>query len=191
MLPLATRLESGRAVPCPDAGQGVVGVSAPEAIEIANRLRASLTKSQLSRLRRRSEENARQIALNPRWAGPDVPCSLQGDDGICTAYSDRPLKCRPLHAAVIAHELGLDAGSDEEESAWAAHTDIVGQGIAEGLTRGLEAAGLDAKIYELHSALIAALDNPDAADRWANGEHVFAGCRLRNPDSDERLSLLR
>jgi hypothetical protein len=42
-----------------------------------------------------------------------------------------------------------------------------------GVTRALKSAGLDANIYELNSALAAALETPDAAERWARGEQVF------------------
>jgi hypothetical protein len=45
-----------------------------------------------------------------------------------------------------------------------------------GLTTGLESAGLDGQVYELNSALSAALTTPDAAGRFARGEPVFTGC---------------
>ena len=39
-------------------------------------------------------------------------------------------------------------------------------------------SGLVGNTYELHSALLRALDTPDVAERWARGEDVFAGCKV-------------
>jgi len=191
MLPLASRLDSDREVACPETGQGVIGVSVPEAIELADYLRRSLPKSEVLRVHQRSRENADLIAQDPSLRGSGSPCSLQGGDCVCRAYPARPFGCRPLHAVTIAHELGLDAVPDDGEPAdWATYADAIGQGIAEGLARGLESAGLDGKIYELHSALVTALDNPDAAERWAKGEDVFGHCRLHQPGPHNGLSLV-
>lgn len=52
----------------------------------------------------------------------------------------------------------------------------VGRGVQLGLQEGLQSAGLDAEVYEFNSALAKALETPDAADRWAKGENVFASC---------------
>ena len=53
------------------------------------------------------------------------------------------------------------------------HEETVAQGIELGVTRALTSAGLDAKIYELNSALATALATPDASERWAKGENLF------------------
>ncbi len=179
MLPLASPVDAARAVPCPEVGQGVVGVSVPEAIALADYLRQSVPPTQVQRIRQESEANAKRIELRPSQGGLQTPCSLQGDDCMCMAFAARPLECRPLHAALIAQELGLDVGQDA--ASWSGHTEGVGEGLAEGLALGLEAAGLDANVYELHSALVTALDHPDAAERWANGEDLFSSCRLHKP----------
>jgi hypothetical protein len=42
----------------------------------------------------------------------------------------------------------------------------------------LKQARLDNTSYELHSVLQRALDTPDAAQRWVQGEDVFAGCTV-------------
>jgi hypothetical protein len=53
----------------------------------------------------------------------------------------------------------------------------VEQGVERGLEEALDSARLDAHVYELNSALVTALDTPDAPERWIEGEDVFAGCR--------------
>ncbi len=190
MLPDLPRLDAERPVPCPEPGQGVIRVSVPEAIGVADHLRRSMTAAARRRLRDRSEEYAGRIA-DGLIRGSGVPCSLQDDDCMCGAYSVRPLACRPLHAAIIANGLGSYAEQVAcEPSGWAAHTDLVGMGIAEGLTQGLEAAGLDGRQYELHGALVTALDNPDAAERWANGEDLFSRCRFGEAGAPNGLSVL-
>ena len=47
------------------------------------------------------------------------------------------------------------------------------QGIEIGMIRALKSAGLDSNLYELNSALVTALENPDAEERWARGENLF------------------
>jgi len=43
----------------------------------------------------------------------------------------------------------------------------------------MESAGLQGELLELVSALRTALDTPDAAERWLNGERVFANAPAR------------
>lgn len=192
MLPSSSRGREARQVACPETGQGVMGISAPEVTELADYLRGALPPAEVRRIHEMSRTNADLIAQDSRLAGGGAPCSLQGDDCVCKAYPARPLGCRPLHAVAIAQELGLsDAGPmDGESTPWAAHTETIGRGIAEGLARGLDAAGLDGRLYELHSALVTALDNPNAAERWARGEDVFGACLLRQPEFRQRPSLV-
>ncbi|MSU37013.1 MAG: hypothetical protein EXS36_18330 [Pedosphaera sp.] len=124
-------------------------------------------------------ENAKKIAVRARGdrEAPPLPCPLQGDGHVCCVYGTRPLRCRPLHAIAIAKEMGChgvpSAGSPAHAVDEQGHENTVAQGIEIGLTRALKSAGLDAKVYELNSALATALKTPDAAERWAKGENVF------------------
>lgn len=56
--------------------------------------------------------------------------------------------------------------------------------------RGLERAGLDAERYELSGALVAVLDTPDTAARWARGEDVFADVEPNAPSQVVAASTL-
>jgi hypothetical protein len=79
---------------------------------------------------------------------------------------------------MIARQFGMEtSGADGEISPWAAHIQTIAEGVEEGLIHELASEGLDAKVYELNSALVTALETPDAARRWAQGEDVFAGCK--------------
>ena len=86
---------------------------------------------------------------------------------MCCTFALRPLRCRPLHARSIAETFS------QRKATTPRHEEIVAQGIEDGMKRALKSAGLDAKMYELNSALATALGIPDAAERWARGEDVF------------------
>ena len=179
MFPELRSPEGLRAVPCPHEGQGVISVSAPEVLQIADYLRRHLSDGELARLRERAARKAATLEGSDCLTADADPCALQGERCMCEAYPERPLACRPLHAAVLAKELGLDPTAFGDSGSIEDHMEIVGFGVAEGLAEGLGNAGLDANRYELHSALGRALEHPDAADRWALGEDVFAGCQIR------------
>lgn len=174
MLPTVSQMTASRKIPCPDEGQGMVLVAAPEAIAIAEHVRRRLSTWGAGRVRDRSAKSAELIAEG-RADPESLPCALQGDDGVCRSYEVRPIGCRALHAAVIASAVGLDGLTTEDGApTWEGHTEEVSRGLTEGLSRGLERAGLDAHRYELNAALVAALDTPDAAACWARGEDIFA-----------------
>ncbi len=61
--------------------------------------------------------------------------------------------------------------------AWTAHARVVAEGVEEGLVRALDMAGIDGNVYELNSAVAAALRTPEAARRWLDGEAGFADCQ--------------
>lgn len=188
MLPLAAEADIERRVPCPDKGQGMIGVTVPEVLEIADYIRRTATHAERKRIHAFALENAQNALENAQKmadlddtqiSAAETPCPLQGDDRVCCVYSARPLRCRPLLAAVIARRLGLQAGAGaDQNSPWANHEETVERGAEQGLTQGLQAAGLDANVYELNSALVIALDTPDADQRWMRGEDVFAACQL-------------
>jgi hypothetical protein len=167
-----------RIMACPEAGQGMVGVTAPEALAIVADLRKHRSLAELQRIYELALANAKRIATREH-GGSDaspLPCPLHGEDHVCCAYGSRPLRCRPLHALAIAKDIGRSSvppGREAETPADHGHEQTVAQGIEIGLTRALKSAGLDASIYELNSALATALGTPNAAARWAKGENVF------------------
>ncbi len=173
MTPHVAADEPERKMACPDGGQGVIGLSVPEVLAIADDLRRNLSRSEVRRIRDLAAENAGKSAslAVDQVAALRLPCPLQGPDHVCCTFPTRPLMCRPLHAVVLGGSPPLETESSEDSYARA-----VGEGIASGLKLGLQVAGLDAKRYELNSALARALDTPDAAQRWAKGDDVFAGC---------------
>lgn len=179
MLPLAGQAELERIVACPETGQGRVGLTAPEALAIAAHLRKNRSRAEQQRIHNLALENSKKILSRTHEDTnlPLLPCPLQSKDNVCYAYAARPLRCRPLHAISVATGMGSRsvqlAGSQAETPGEDRHEQSVAQGIEIGLTRALKSAGLDANVYELNSALAKALETPDAAGHWANGENIF------------------
>ena len=179
MMPLAEPAELERIIACPETGQGMVGVTAPEALAIAAYLRNNLSRAEQQRIHELAVENAKKIASRAPGDSnlPPLQCPLQGQDRVCCVYAARPLRCRILHAIAISKEMGdrsvPRAGSQAEAPDENRHEQTVAEGIEIGVTRALKSAGLNANICELNSALATALEAPDAAERWANGEDVF------------------
>lgn len=174
MLPGVAPREASRPVACPEEGQGRIGVTPPEAIVLAESLRATLEDDELESLGKKVSTYGEWIAVGRS----STPCALQEDGCLCAAYDVRPMACRPCLAERAAARFPrarqhAAAGPDLVLD----HTLPVGLGVVEGLTLGLERAGLDGNRYELHSALQRALACPDAGARWAAGEPVFLGCQ--------------
>ncbi len=154
-----------------------VAVTIPEALWIAMRLQAERTAKQLHALVTRIAEHARRVGaltIEAR-ARARVPCALLGDDGACTIHPFRPLGCRGYtsfskelcDAALAADQPGHDGPLDAV--AWAA-----AGAIGDGLKAALREADLDDQHYEFHSAILRAIETPDAEARWSRGEDVFS-----------------
>lgn len=178
MLPMAGPDEIERVIACPDAGQGMIGVTAPEALSIAAYLRKHCSRSEQQRIYGQAVENARKLAARSRIeSAASLPCPLSGADHVCCVYAARPLRCRPLHAASIAKDVTPKElfATETPTAAWdeQGREQTVAQGVEMGLTRAMKAAGVDANVYELNYALATAMGTPDAAERWAKGENVF------------------
>lgn len=188
MLPTVDDAARERRVPCPPDGQGRVGVTAPEALAIAEYIRKHLPLAEQRRIREMAVENARAIAAGRPAISklPVLPCPLQGHGCMCAVYPARPLRCRPLLAHAVAAGSGTDAGAHPVEASGsqtvaADHEKTVAEGVERGVARALQAAGLDSAIYELNSALVIALDDPAAAADWARGERVFGTPTAQSP----------
>lgn len=195
MLPLAPEAALERIIPCPETGQGRIGVTAPEALAIAECLRSTRSRAEQKQIRDMAVANTQKLAIREGGGGNPaiLSCPLQGRDLVCCVFAARPLRCRPLHAMSVARSLDggnvltagtpAEAGTPDENQ----YERTVEHGIERGLRRALKSARLDGNVYELNSALVRVLETPDAAERWANGENVFAGCqRLPTPASSSR-----
>lgn len=162
-----------------------------EAIVAAEHLEREFAAEELEAIKPRLEENAtrRKAALSQGRTDLRLACAMLGPDGFCRIYESRPLICAGVFSlSREACETASRADADEPghipidrpAKAWT-------MGISGGLQRALVEAGLDGNLYELHSAVLRALDVKDAAGRWLAGEDIFAGCYCTDAHSPPRL----
>jgi Fe-S-cluster containining protein len=156
-----------------------VTVAPPEVFAIAHYLRDRLSADALGELRARLDPNAELAAALPRadYIARLIPCALLTTDGNCRVHPVRPLACagflstsQEKCAAEFTRAPNRDLVPTDKFGAAAALC------VAVGLRDGCRAAQRDGNSYELHHALRRVLDTPDAPERWARGENVFAGC---------------
>ena len=106
----------------------------------------------------------------------NVPCSLLGDDGACSAYEARPAQCRRYHSQSVepCKAFHADPTNDAIDSgmhqAVAHNADVI---IAQGRHAARD-AGLDDTSVDMNVALLEALENPKAYRRWKDGKKAFA-----------------
>jgi hypothetical protein len=165
----------GPVAQCDRSCRDTISLTTPETLAIVEKLRGRLSERELKKIRNRSQKNAEWLAVRDLSDNSPIAtvCPLLSHDGCCISYEARPVFCRGHSTNCVGDEVGNAAAIERPERAFAA---AVGQGITDGLTKGLTAAGLDGQLYELNSALVAALDSPDAAARWTRGEVVLKPC---------------
>ena len=153
--------------------------SVPEILAAAAHLRRARSPEALSALRERlAEQAARVTALDDqeRWA-QRIPCALLAEDGRCSIYEARPLRCRAFHScAVEPCRDALDGVRDAEAVASPPLT-RASAAVEEAYDRALVQAGLSPEGYRFELGLLIALDDPGAGERWRAGEDAFAAAR--------------
>jgi len=147
-----------------------------EAFVLAQHLQTKFTPAQRARALARIEENLQRIApLTPeQHIRAGIPCALL-EDGACSVYEARPAACRKYYSVSV--ETCRNAFNDTSAPLTGQIEDeqvrLAGNAVALGYAKGLEEAGLDATLYELHFALQRALTNPKAEKRYRDGKRPF------------------
>ncbi len=158
-----------------------VRVSAAEAIGIAEALTEAYPPDWLASLRAIIAQRVERIgtlSTTRAYLEARLPCAFLAPDGGCAVYERRPLVCRGYHSLSRAacQEKYVDLASPAPPIDSYAH--MASNAVLHGVVAAVSAAGKDGRIYELHGAVLRALDTPEAGLRWARGEEVFAGCKL-------------
>ena len=156
-----------------------IAVSPPEVLRIAAYLRATLSPADLTAMRERIadlDDQTRAMSSIAR-AHARRPCALLADQR-CTVHSVRPLTCAGWNA-VDVNECKADWLDPEASDAITSNVVQIEafQAMRLGMDLGSEELGLEHDTLELTSALLIALDTPDAAERWLRGERLFAAAR--------------
>lgn len=158
-----------------------VDITPPEAFAIAAYLQTSLAPAAGDALYARIAAHAERISglSYAAHAQARIPCALLVDNR-CSVYPCRPFACRAWNSTSVARcETIFTHGNPVTmippldtrvyEAVW---------DVARGVTDGLQRSRLDGKSYELHSIVQRILTTPEAAQRWTQGEDVFAGCTV-------------
>ncbi len=171
MRPLACR--EGCAWCC----QKVVGTTVPEVMRIAQALHETLEPGERAALLDRLVQHDVERRSQDSWTAARLPCPLLVNQR-CSVYPLRPLTCRGFHSSDArqcerhAKERGAPPGPVHGAQQRAATL------ILDGMRSGLSECRLSNDLLELTAALRIALTIPAAAERWLNGEPVFAPARL-------------
>jgi hypothetical protein len=164
---------------CSFCCHNAVSVSAPEAFRLADALRR-LPAEERASLERNVRARAAELVGIPlrEQANRRTPCALLAPDGACRRYAERPLPCIGLAS--------FDRGACERVFRGLGKADLIpidnvllsvsgAHNLA--LRLACRDVGLSSVRYELHDALVVALNDPDAERRWLAGEDPFARCR--------------
>ncbi len=149
-----------------------------EAFVLAHQIQARLASDTRARVLAKIDENVARLAvLTPeQHIRAGIPCALL-HDGTCSVYDARPAACRKYYS--ISLPVCRDAFNDtaapltgeiENEQ-----VRLAGNAVALGCAQGLDDAGYDAALYELHYALKRALQDARAEKRYRSGKRAFVG----------------
>jgi len=173
-----------------------VAVEPVEAIAIARHVDTTFTPAARAALKVRIDalaERSRGMG-NLAWAQLRIPCAFLADDGRCTIYSVRPLRCRAVYSRDAGHcrstveNPDLYFGRRAQRSGPGPYPveprEIVDAALA-GFAHAEDAFGLPWRTLTLIAAVRILLEQPDAAERYLAGEPVFASALLPE-DEDSR-----
>jgi Fe-S-cluster containining protein len=161
-----------------------VGVTAPQALHIAAKLKEGAGTRSLS------EQREKLAALDRRTRGLNAAkrlkarlgCAFLDRNNSCTIYAFRPFGCRGANSvdadACKAFVEGTASQKTREQN-WLHKVPYETQrDLQDGFHMGALENGLRDDRLELTAAIIVALDTPNATERWIAGEDVFKDARL-------------
>jgi Fe-S-cluster containining protein len=149
-----------------------IHVNAHEALLIARTVRARPDGDAVRERVRAAAATFRTLSPDERWAA-QTPCPFLGNGGVCRVYDVRPIPCRACHAFDSAACERGHAAPDPEPMPRDVFRSALFAAVGFGVGQALSEKGLDDRPLELSNAARVALEEPDAAVRWARGEPVF------------------
>ena len=147
-----------------------------EAFVLAQHIQSKFSPAQRVRAMARIEENLLRIApLTPaQHIRAGIPCALL-EDGVCSVYEGRPATCRKYYSVSV--ETCRNAFNDTAAPLTGPIEDeqvrLAGNAVALGYAKGLEDAGYDSTLYELHDVLHRALSSPKTEKRYRDRKRPF------------------
>ena len=161
---------------CSSCCSAKVLVAPPEIVRIAAHLRRTLSEEDYSALQAKVAETASRskgLTRKERIAAR-VRCPLLDEEGACRFYEVRPIVCAGWSSIDVA---GCVAHFDDRTAPSPPEAHPQSNEVSLAVLGGLFGAGIDRHLdmrpLELHAALVIALEDPDAGERWRRGEPVF------------------
>ena len=149
-----------------------------EAFVLAHHVQTKLGSDARARALEKIDDNlARLAALTPaQHIRAGIPCALL-HDGICSVYDARPAACRKYYSIslMVCRDAFNDTAAPLTGEIENEQVRLAGNAVALGFAKGLEEAGYDTALYELHYALKRALQDPKAEKRYRAGKRAFVG----------------
>jgi hypothetical protein len=170
----------------------VVSVLPLEALTIAHYLEVNLSTEDLAALRaalRQRVAETQHLTWDER-ADAAMPCVLLDPQGCCRVYPVRPMNCRTWTSRDVNDCIA--GAADPWRVTVSPVLPLLEAAGASRVALAFAAAesGVSAAAVELLSAVSCALETPRAAERWAQGERIFAGC-VRDARSNDSMEGLR
>lgn len=137
-----------------------VDATPAEVLAVARHLTESRSQD-LSSLVERLEAHVRVVSAmthDERWSAK-VPCALLGDDGRCTIYDVRPLRCRAFHSSSAETCRDAFAGDTERDPETNVALDRACDAAELGFERALAERGISVSPVLLEPALLEALSS--------------------------------
>ena len=146
-----------------------------EAFVLAEHVRTRMTAQRADVVIRLAANRARIAPLTPlQHTQAGIACALLVD-GACSVYEARPAACRKYYSLSVEtcrnafeHPTEPLTGPLEDDN-----LRLAGNAVALGYARGVAESGRDADRYELHAALLEALENPKSSKRYRAGKKAF------------------
>lgn len=173
-----------------------VEASIPEVLAAAAHLRRTRPPEALAAVHDRLATHAAQVApldAEERWARR-IPCALLAADGRCSIYEARPLRCRAFHSCSADRCREAFEGTSDAEAIACPPLARATAAVEEDFDRALVEAGLSPEGYRFELALLVALDDSNAGQRWRDGEDAFAsaaGTNRSEPGNNAAAALSR
>ena len=122
-------------------------------------------------------KRVREVRKLTPWEQTDahLRCLFLDENDRCAVYPVRPIRCIGVASTLRdACEAALARGQGTASLSVYGPVMACTQGVLSGATVAMRELGLDAGHYELNAAVLAALEAPEAAQRWLQGEHVLS-----------------
>ena len=147
-----------------------------EAFVLAHHIQTRFSAADRKLVLARLEDNLKRIAplSAAQHIRAGIACALL-HDGVCSVYAGRPATCRKYYSVSVdtCRAAYQDTAAPLRGPIEDDNLRLAGNAVALGFAKGMEEAGYDTSLHELHDALYRALTNPKAEKRYRDGKKAF------------------